>query len=226
MSIWKAPFIVSTVLLVSPSVYSAEKTTGVDALTQNELDIRSDDFIERVKTDEASRTNSPSDTEIDVLADQLLERMRRESVAQSNDLTVTESGSQEDPVTPVSNSAANTESEEPVDVITNQQDEPDTGDEGTSTSNWLAVQPPENITIQFSASPEQASLESFLENSQLPEPTAIFEFDRNGRTWYALVHGSFSSTRDAQAALAEMPQRTKLYNPWLRRFNSIQDISN
>ncbi len=205
MSIWIKPFIVSTILLVLPSANSAEKTTDVNALTKNELDIRSDDLIERVKREATNGTGSSSDTQVDVLADQLLERVRREEGAQSDELPVSKSDPQEKQVTLVSNSIVNTES---------------------SASNWLAAQPPENITIQFGASPERAFLESFMEKSQLPEPTVIFEFDRDGRSWHALVHGSFSSTRDARATLAEIPQQTKLYNPWLRRFASIQDNSN
>ncbi len=226
MRIWIASFIVSTVLLVLPNANSAEKTSEVSALTQNELDLRSDELIERVKSEATNGSSSATDAQVDVLADQLLESKIREAEAQSNELPVTESDLQEKPETPASNSVVNSESEEPEGVITDHQNAPEIADGSAGVSDWLAEQPPENVTIQFSASPERALLESFLEKNQLPEPTAIFKFDRNGRSWHALVHGSFSSTREAQAALAKMPQQAKLYNPWFRRFDSIQDISN
>lgn len=261
MPIWIAPLIVSYALIVPDLPKTTEpftsagsailgggsayglgddqnQTEGQAALTEEELDTRSDELIEQVKRNSGDGAEGPSDPQSDSMADQLIERMSREAKSQSSELKVTETEQQDKAET----RNAKAESEGPLDdsasadvdaadadananANANEQDKPLMVDAGSGSLEWIAAQAPEAITIQFSASIERASVESFLTKNQLPEPTAIFAFDRNGQTWYALIHGSFNSTRSAQAALAEMPQRTKSFSPWLRPFGSIQEIA-
>ncbi len=89
-------------------------------------------------------------------------------------------------------------------------------------TKWIKAQAPRNHTIHIYNSTDKSTVEAFLEQSQLPEPNSIYAYDRNGRTWFALVHGSFNSTSSAETALAQMPQQAKVHNPYVRRFENIQ----
>lgn len=89
--------------------------------------------------------------------------------------------------------------------------------------NWVLVQNPAQYTVQMSASTDRASVEQFLERTQLPAPNSIFSFDRNGRTWYALVHGLYPSVSAARSAIERMPSEALTNQPWIRAVGRIQE---
>jgi len=89
---------------------------------------------------------------------------------------------------------------------------------------WLSLQPSQAYTIQVNASIDRESVELFLSQSKLPEPYAIFSFDRNGRTWYALVHGVFNSARQAEVAIEKLDENASVHTPWVRKIEDVQDI--
>jgi len=90
--------------------------------------------------------------------------------------------------------------------------------------NWVLVQDSEQFTVQMSASTERASVEAFLERNDLPAPNSIFTFDRDGRTWYALVHGLYPSIGEARTAIERMPAEAQSNQPWIRAIGRIQDV--
>ena len=91
-------------------------------------------------------------------------------------------------------------------------------------TQWIGSQTPRSYTIQVNASSDKASVELFLAQSELPEPNAIFPFERNGKTWYALVHGVYSSSNRAEAAIKQLPKPAQFHSPWVRRFGKLQEI--
>jgi|GEM_PF-611013 len=88
--------------------------------------------------------------------------------------------------------------------------------------NWILVQTPGQWTVQMSASTDRESVEQFLERSDLPAPNSIYQFERNGRTWFALVHGLFPSIPAARAAIEQMSAEATSNQPWIRAVDRIQ----
>jgi len=89
--------------------------------------------------------------------------------------------------------------------------------------NWILVQNANLFTVQMSASTDRASVESFLANNQLEAPNSIFSFERNGATWYALVHGLYDSIEQARQDIEKMPASARTNQPWIRAVGRIQN---
>jgi len=88
--------------------------------------------------------------------------------------------------------------------------------------NWILTQNPSLFTVQMSASKDRKSVESFLASTELEPPNSIFSFNRNGATWYALVHGLYNNIEDARKDIEKMPERTRSNQPWIRAVGRIQ----
>ncbi len=89
--------------------------------------------------------------------------------------------------------------------------------------NWVLVQDPKLFTVQMSASTDRESVENFLARNQLDAPNSIFSFTRNGRTWFALVHGLFGSIEEARSEIEKMPASAQSNQPWIRGVGRIQN---
>ena len=98
----------------------------------------------------------------------------------------------------------------------------DGGPETLESPNWVLVQDPERFTVQMSASTERDAVEAFLERTGLAAPNSIFAFDRDGTTWYALVHGLYDSVEEARLAIERMPSEAQTNQPWIRGIGRIQ----
>lgn len=88
--------------------------------------------------------------------------------------------------------------------------------------NWILVQDAAAFTVQMSASTDRASVESFFSRNDLPAPSSIFSFNRNGATWYALVYGLFEDVPAAREALRALPEGALRNQPWIRRVGQVQ----
>lgn len=91
---------------------------------------------------------------------------------------------------------------------------------------WILVQDSNKITVQMSASRDRPSIESFLKRNRnvLPPPNSIYTFQRRGETWYALLHGLYSSFEEAQLAVEQMPDSAVTDQPWIRNVGRVQDV--
>lgn len=89
--------------------------------------------------------------------------------------------------------------------------------------NWILVQNPSLFTVQMSAATDRKSVEAFLAKNQLEAPNSIFSFNRNGATWYALVHGLYGSIEEARKDIEQMPESARSNQPWIRAVGRIQN---
>ena len=89
---------------------------------------------------------------------------------------------------------------------------------------WILVQDPTQVTVQMSASRDRESVENFLKRNRevLPPPNSIYTFERDGATWYALLHGLFPSFNAANAEVQQMPASALTNQPWIRNVGRIQ----
>ena len=74
----------------------------------------------------------------------------------------------------------------------------------------------------MSASTEREVVEKFLQQNPLEPPNSVFSFDRDGTTWYALVHGLYPSIDAARAAVERLPPAALTNQPWIRAIGRIQ----
>jgi len=89
--------------------------------------------------------------------------------------------------------------------------------------NWILVQNASLFTVQMSASTDRNSVEAFLARNQLEAPNSIFSFNRNGATWFALVHGLYNSIEEARLDIEKMPASARSNQPWIRAVGRIQN---
>jgi len=92
------------------------------------------------------------------------------------------------------------------------------------SANWILVQDPKQYTVQMSASTDRASVARFLRRTALSAPNSIYSFQRDGITWYALVHGLFATLPEARQAIEALPERAKTNQPWIRTIEQIQQL--
>jgi len=95
---------------------------------------------------------------------------------------------------------------------------------GLEPSTWILLQEADRFTVQMSASTDRASVENFLRRAGLEGPNSIFAFDRDGTTWYALVHGLYASVGEARTAVERMPAQAQSNQPWIRAVGRIQAV--
>ena len=91
------------------------------------------------------------------------------------------------------------------------------------SANWILVQKPTLFTVQMMADTNRTSVENFLSTAKLDAPNSIFSFNRDGVTWYALVHGLYNSIEEARLDIEKMPAKARNNQPWIRAVGRIQN---
>lgn len=96
---------------------------------------------------------------------------------------------------------------------------------GLQTAKWINQQHPDQFTLQLLGTYNKYSLTSFAKQHNLEKDTAWFVTQRNGRNWYTLVYGRFTTRESAKQAISVLPVALQKTKPWIRRFDSIQSGS-
>ena len=131
--------------------------------------------------------------------------------------------------TPDDSGASNSGNNTAATSVANIDETPDVDPEIADileSPTWILVQDSSKITVQMSASRDRPSIESFLKRNRnvLPAPNSIYTFQRRGETWYALLHGLYSSFEEAQSAVEQMPDSAVTDQPWIRNVGRVQDV--
>ncbi len=87
---------------------------------------------------------------------------------------------------------------------------------------WLKKQKPKYYTLQVLGAYDKITLSKFLEQHKLKE-VAMYKTSFQGRNWYVLLYGNYSSYSKATTALAKLPASLRnSTKPWIRTFGSVQ----
>lgn len=87
---------------------------------------------------------------------------------------------------------------------------------------WLKEQNPKYYTLQVLGAYDKMTLSKFLEQHGL-SGVAMYKTSFQGRNWYVLLYGNYSSYSKATTALAQLPEALRnSTKPWIRTFGSIQ----
>lgn len=87
---------------------------------------------------------------------------------------------------------------------------------------WIRQQAPKNYTMQLIAVGSIDAATNYIKTNRIEKDSAFFKTQRGDKTYYAVIHGSYSSKAAASAATKTLPiglQKTKV---WIRTFSGIQ----
>jgi hypothetical protein len=90
--------------------------------------------------------------------------------------------------------------------------------------DWIVRQAPNHYTVQVVAARQEETVLAAVRRLELDGNVAYFRFSRQGEPWYAGIYGAFETRREAQAAVASLPQALRMNKPWVRRLGAIQAL--
>ncbi len=93
-----------------------------------------------------------------------------------------------------------------------------------SGHQWILRRDPKRFTAQLSAGWSERDLRLFATRNGMTNKTAIYRTERNGKGWFSLIHGDFSSPAEARGVIAELPAVWRSNAPWIRSFSSVQKV--
>lgn len=85
---------------------------------------------------------------------------------------------------------------------------------------WLMQEPSLNHTLQLASMSERSALQSMIDKKGL-SGAKIIPQERNGKTQYVLISGSYADRKEAEAAARTYQSQHKI-SPWIRK---IKDLS-
>ncbi|OED37290.1 hypothetical protein AB833_24380 [Chromatiales bacterium (ex Bugula neritina AB1)] len=90
--------------------------------------------------------------------------------------------------------------------------------------HWVLAQKSDDYTIQISSSVDRELLLSEAQAIASSDPLSYFDFKKtpSGRPVYGLAIGVYDSAYDALDAISKFPDEMKVYQPWVRQFNELQ----
>jgi len=103
-----------------------------------------------------------------------------------------------------------TDSREPSDQKVVSPDQTD------AAAIWQAAADAHWYAIQLAGSRSRSSLIAFASSESLQGDTAYFRAVHEGRDWYILLYGRYSSFKDATNTLNNLPSSLNRYSPWIR----------
>ncbi len=94
-----------------------------------------------------------------------------------------------------------------------------------SASPWLAHLDPEHYTLQVLSHTDEASVRRYLEGNFDDGEAGYFAFNLDGKTWYTVVTGDYTSYSRATAAAQSLAGRLQDSQPWVRKIAVIQKVA-
>lgn len=83
-------------------------------------------------------------------------------------------------------------------------------------------QPPDRYTLQLFGTSNRERMVGYVNRQQDIDEFALLTLQRDGRPWYVVTYGIFSSPDAARGAAAGLPKTVGRVDPWVRTFASVQ----
>ncbi|WP_213993264.1 SPOR domain-containing protein [Sodalis sp. dw_96] len=80
-------------------------------------------------------------------------------------------------------------------------------------------------TLQLSSASQAATLNAYAHKQQLSQYW-VYETRREGKPWYVLVSGVYSSSSQAKSAVAQLPAGIQANKPWARQIGQVKQDQN
>jgi len=92
--------------------------------------------------------------------------------------------------------------------------------------DWISRQDPRRFTLQLASSLDEAAIIRLIHKQRIEQEAAYYSTRQNGRTWYSLVYGSFTSRSSAYQAMRNLPRSLRRDHPRIRSFGEIHSQLN
>lgn len=91
--------------------------------------------------------------------------------------------------------------------------------------DWYSRQNPKHFTLQVMGSHERRSILRVMRAHKLSaDNAAVLQTQLNGKDWFILVYGNFTSRDSARAAVSSLPKGLQLTKPWPRQISDIKQV--
>ena len=87
--------------------------------------------------------------------------------------------------------------------------------------DWISRQNPRHFTLQLASSLDEAAIIRLIHKQRIEQQAAYYSTGQNGRTWYSLIYGSFTSRSSAHRAMRRLPRSLRRNSPRIRSFREI-----
>ncbi|OKP03692.1 SPOR domain-containing protein [Xenorhabdus eapokensis] len=91
----------------------------------------------------------------------------------------------------------------------------------TDAGGDLLKAPANQFTLQLSSASRSDTLTAFAKKNNLANHK-VYETKRDGKTWFILIYGDYSSVSDAKKAIASLPAEVQAKKPWVRKLQQVQ----
>ncbi|WP_213609219.1 AAA family ATPase [Pseudoalteromonas sp.] len=89
-------------------------------------------------------------------------------------------------------------------------------------SNWYLEQPEDHFVIQLLAVTQQQVGNKFIVENKLESIVNTYQTKRNGKMWWVVTTGSFSTLNEAKQALQALPAGVRKNKPFYKKISKIK----
>lgn len=83
---------------------------------------------------------------------------------------------------------------------------------------------PKNYSFQVYGAYHLADAEHFRKRLATQQPTHIWHTEHNGRDWYILTYGHYTSLAQTRLAKPELPEQINELEPWVRNVEGLESV--
>jgi hypothetical protein len=95
-------------------------------------------------------------------------------------------------------------------------------DRGVLGIEWIHNQQDSTYSLQVVSTSTREAIFEFCKEHNICDKSAYYQSQIQGKTYFRLLYGSFSSHKAAQLARAKLPDKLRQLEPWPRNFKQIK----
>ena len=90
--------------------------------------------------------------------------------------------------------------------------------------DWYLSQPDNKATLQLSGHRTEKAAKTYIRKNRISGKVGYFSTQFDGKPWFAVTYGAYSSIGDARKGLASLPEALRTHAPWPRKFSAIKPL--
>ncbi len=98
-----------------------------------------------------------------------------------------------------------------------------TGAPFASGERHLLSLPSNHFTLQVLGSYSEQDVANYINSHKLKDKLVYYRSDRNGKHWYVALYGTYPTSKEAKAAIVDLPAELQKQNPWVKLLSSVQE---
>jgi len=91
-----------------------------------------------------------------------------------------------------------------------------------AADHWLAALDDQHYTLQLASYVDRKSAQQFIHKLNVGTISGIYASTKQGKRWYSVVYGDYTSYQQAKAAVARLPASFRGLKPWVRKVALIK----